>query len=281
VTGRDPAGDPFSLEGLSDDPEPDSWVPPVVDQRTPSAARLYDYYLGGKDHYGVDRAAAAEFLRVVPQARVLAWANRGFLERAVDAMTGEGVGQFVDLGSGLPTSPSVSEVARRTVPGARVVAVDNDPIVICHAAALGTPDEHTRTLAADLRDPTRTCHAVDSTGLIDWDRPVGVLLIAVLHFVDAEAGRALIAAYADRLAPGSLIAISCLQREDSDPHALQVLEDLYSRTGTPVTIRTRTQITDLADGLDLLTPGIQDITRWRSRGGPGPVRVAGLVGRKP
>jgi O-methyltransferase involved in polyketide biosynthesis len=281
VTGRDPVGDPFSVEGLSAGSELASWVPPVADLGVPSAARLYDYYLGGKDHYGVDRRAAEEFLRVVPQARVLAWANRGFLERAVDAMTGEGVGQFLDLGSGLPTSPSVGEIARRVVPGARVVAVDNDPIVIAHTAARGTPDERTRTVAADLRDPARTCHAVDTTGLIDWDRPVGVLLVAVLHFVDAETGPPLITAYTCRLAPGSLIAISCLQHEGSDPHALQVLEELYSRTPTPVTFRTRPQITDLAAGLDLLAPGVQDITRWRTQDNPGPVRVAGLVGRKP
>ena len=132
MTGRCPVGgsspDPFSLDWFSAAPDTD-WVPPTVDLGVASAARLYDYYLGGKDNYAIDREAAEEFVRVVPQARVLAWANRGFLERAVDAMTGAGVEQFVDLGSGLPTSPSVFQIARREVPGARVVSVDNDPVV--------------------------------------------------------------------------------------------------------------------------------------------------------
>ena len=153
--------------------------------------------------------------------------------------------------------------------------------MIAHAAARGTPDAGTRTVAADLTDPARTLHAIDTTGLVDWDRPVGILLVAVLHFVDADTAPALVEAYTDRLAPGWMVAISCLQREGSGPEVVRVLTELYSRTPTPVVFRTRTQITRLARGLDLLAPGIQDITRWRTHGTPGPVRVAGLVGRKP
>ena len=259
----------------------DEWVPPTgVDQAVPSAARMYDHYLGGKDNYAVDRRAAAEVLRVVPDGPALARANRAFLARAVREMAKQGIGQFLDLGSGLPTSPSVHEVARRKNPTARVVYVDNDPIVLAHNTAR-TRDALTRTVLADLTDPDEVHRAVRDTGLLDPDRPVGLLLIAVLHFVDHDPSVALMRRYLRTLPSGSAVALSCLQQEGTDPTALRHLQEVYSRTRTPVTFRTRPQIEHLVHGLNLARPGITDITRWRARGRPGTLRVAAALGHVP
>jgi hypothetical protein len=273
----EPAGSWWNPTGQ----DPDQWVPPTgVDQTVPSAARMYDYYLGGKDNYAVDRQAAVEILRVVPDGPALARANRAFLVRAVRVMTKQGIGQFLDLGSGLPTSPSVHEVARRTNPTARVVYVDNDPIVLVHNAARAC-DALARTLRADLTDPDEVHRAVQGTGLFDPDRPVGVLLIAVLHFVDHDRSVPLIRQYLRDLPTGSAVALSCLQREGTDPTALRRLQEVYSRTRTPVAFRTRSQIEHLTCGLNLARPGITDITQWRAHGRPGTLRVAAALGHLP
>jgi O-methyltransferase involved in polyketide biosynthesis len=219
-------------------------------------------------------------LSTVPDGPTLARVNRVFLVRAVREMTQQGIGQFLDLGSGLPTSPSAHEVAQQANPSARVIYVDHDPIVFVHNAAR-TCDPLTRTVLADLTDPDEVHRTVRDTGLFDLDRPVGLLLIAVLHFVDHDPSVSLIRRYRRYLPPGSAVALSCQQKEGTDPTALRCLQEVYSRTRTPVIFRTRSQIEQLTHGLNLARPGITDITRWRTRGKPGSLRVAAALGHVP
>ncbi|MCW2863733.1 MAG: hypothetical protein JWP48_5441, partial [Actinoallomurus sp.] len=168
---------------------PDPVQPPAagVDTNRPSVARMYDYYLGGKDNYAVDRDAVAKVAEVLPEVRQVARENRAFLRRAVRYMARQGIRQFIDIGSGLPTAGNTHEIAQEIIPGARVVYVDNDPVVLAHARDMlhGLPG--TMITNHDLRDPRSIISDPRVRAILDFDEPVAVLLIAVLHFVaDAE-----------------------------------------------------------------------------------------------
>ncbi|MGH3329243.1 MAG: SAM-dependent methyltransferase [Streptomycetales bacterium] len=158
-------------------------LPRRIDTCRPSTARMYDYWLGGKDNYLVDRGAAAKVQEVFPDVRRLAWANRAFLVRAVRYLAEQGVDQFIDIGTGLPTPPNVPEIAREINPGARAVGVDNDPIVLAHNRALVAVDDGILTVDGDVRHPGQILADPELNALIDLDRPVAVLLVAILHFV--------------------------------------------------------------------------------------------------
>ena len=183
----------------------------AVNTRVPNVARMYDYWLGGKDNFAADRAAAVESAAAIPQLPLLARENRAFLGRAVRFCVGAGVTQFLDIGSGLPTADNTHEVAQRAAPGARTVYVDIDPVVVSHARALlATP--LTRAVRGDLTRPGEVLAAAEGTGLVDFARPVAVLLGAVLHHVPDEADPAgCVAAYRDAVAPGSCLVISHAQ----------------------------------------------------------------------
>jgi hypothetical protein len=222
-------------------------------------ARMYDYYLGGKDNFEADRVAAEKAMSVVPDARNLAMTNREFMVRAVRAMTARGIDQFIDIGSGFPTSPNVHEAA----PDALVVYVDNDPVVVSHNQALRT-DARLLSIYGDLRTPQAILDDRALTGKIDFSRPVGVLLIAVLHFVtDADGPHDILRVIRERIVPGSMIAISHLTSEGTPQAVIRTQQEVYAAATAPIVFRTRSEIESLFCGTQLLEPGVVALTRWR------------------
>ncbi len=175
---------------------------------TPNMARVYDYWLGGKDHYAADRAEAERLLAIYPPLRDLVRENRAFVIQAVSWAARQGIGQFIDLGAGLPAAPPTHQAARAVLPSARVAYVDIDPVVLSHARALLTTDDGVTAVAVDLRNPAAVMAHPDLRAVIDPARPVCVLLGAVLHFLDAGAACAVTTGYARLMAPGSCLIVS-------------------------------------------------------------------------
>ncbi|GAA0368940.1 SAM-dependent methyltransferase [Microbispora corallina] len=258
-------------------------VPDGVDASVPSSARVYDYLLGGKDNYAVDRAVAERLLALAPDTRSVAKANRAFLTRAVRFMAAEGIRQFVDLGTGIPTSPSVHELARETHPAARVVYVDNDPLVKVHNDALLGGDQGIATIEGDIRRPDAILADPALQALIDFSEPVGVLFVTVLHFVsDEEGAYDVVARWRDRMAPGSHVAVSNMTA-GSDPEAVESLAAATAHTPAHSTFRTHEQLLRFFDGFELVEPGLVPVQRWRPTIEAVPTRmvVEGGVGRRP
>ena len=232
----------------------------------PSPARMYDYYLGGKDNYASDRRAAQEIYTQIPDLPEIARDNRAFLQRAVRAFAETGIRQFIDIGTGLPTQGNVHEIAQQVDPTSRVVYIDNDPVVLAHARALLTssPQGATAYIDADLRDPDVVFRHPDLRNLIDFDQPVGLLMVAVLHFItDKEDPWGLVSRYRSYLPAGSHIAIAHATSEDRPAEAVQKMTDVYKKASAPFNFRTRTQILALFDGLSLLDPGLVPCPDWR------------------
>ncbi|MFI5910278.1 SAM-dependent methyltransferase [Dactylosporangium sp. NPDC051541] len=232
----------------------------------PHPARVYDYLLGGTEHYPADRAAAEAGLAANPSSRIPPRENRGFLRRAVEYLALEhGVRQFLDIGTGIPTSPNVHEVAQAVDPRARIVYVDNDPIVLAHARSLtgGRPEGRTEYLDADLRDVERILAAPGLRAALDLRRPVALMLVAVLHFLeDEDKPHELVRQLADALPAGSYLALSHLTG-DFDPAAWERVAAIYARDGVALRVRSREEIAAFFDGLELLDPGLVVVTRWR------------------
>lgn len=265
------------------------WVPRGINPEVPNVARIYDYQLGGKDNYAVDRAMAQKVTEQFPLAPQLARANREFLQQMVQYLAEEGIRQFIDVGSGLPTQRNVHEVAREVSPDCRVVYVDNDPVVVRHAQAL-LPGERGRTavLEADLCDPDAILNHPSTQELLDFSQPVAVLMFAVLHFVPDEADpHAAIARFREVMAPGSYLVITHAGG-DSVPGKAQIISRNYKQASAALTYRTSTEVRALFDGLEILEPGIVPFGQWRdssvrSRELRELLSVAGMVGvgRKP
>ncbi|MFL6128770.1 MAG: SAM-dependent methyltransferase [Mycobacteriales bacterium] len=263
------------------------WAPVGIDLDRPAAARVYDFYLGGFHNFAADREMGRQAIAMWPELPEIMQANRGFLRRAVRFLAGAGIRQFLDLGSGIPTVGNVHEIAQRATPGARVVYVDNDPVAVEHSRAILAGDERTAVVHADLRDPDSVLADPALTGLLDLDRPVAVLMVAVLHFVPEEADPAgLVARFRDATPAGSYLAVSHATAGERPDRAAEH-RGLYQRTATPMTMRTRAQIARLFDGYELVDPGLVYLPEWRPEpGGPAvenPERFTGLagVGRKP
>ena len=239
-------------------------VPEGVDVTRPSIARIYDYLLFGKDNFAADRAAAERLMESRLEPRRLALANRGFLRRAVRFLARRGISQFLDLGSGLPTSPSVHEVARDLIPDARVVYVDHDPIVVAHNDALLATRDGVITIRADVRDPDAVLGNEALGACLDFSRPVAVLLLSVLHFISPEEDASgIIARFRERMAPGSHLAVSIGTSDGADPKMLAEATATYARARMPFTLRTRAEIMDLFGGFDLVEPGLVSLPEWR------------------
>ena len=192
------------------------------DPSTPNMARVYDYWLGGKDHYAADRAEGDRLLEIYPQLADLVQENRAFIIRAVTMAADLGISQFIDLGAGLPASPAVHQAARKVMPEARVAYVDTDPVVLSHARALLATSDGIAAIAADLRDPAAVLAHQELRAVIDPARPVAVILGAVLHFLDAQAARQVTAGYARQMAPGSCLIISVARFDDEAPERLRL-----------------------------------------------------------
>lgn len=262
--------------------------PSEIDTSKPHPARLYDYYLGGKDNYLVDREAAAAVLRAAPEVRDMARANRSFLQRAVRFLAGEaGIHQFIDVGTGIPSAGNVHEIAQQTRADVRVAYVDNDPIVHVHANALLTGQGNTSIVLADLRDPQRILAHPKVRELIDFSEPVGLLLVAILHFVtdEEEPGR-IVATLQDALAMGSYLALSHGTADFHDQATTQAATAVYATATAPLVLRSHDQVTALFHGWGLVDPGVVQGPLWRPDGKPprtqdlAKIGIYGGVGRK-
>jgi len=240
-----------------------------IDTRTPNPARIYDYLLGGKDHYPADRKAAEAILTVAPQARQGARENRAFLQRAVRHLAQAGIRQFLDIGTGLPTQGNVHQVAHRVAPDARVIYVDNDPMAHTYANALLTNNSPTTAaVLADLRQPEAILDYPQVRRLLDFTRPVGVLLVAVLHFVgDEEDPAGIVARLRDAMAPGSYLVISHATG-DFHPQIGSKVTEVYQHASAPLVLRSRKAIERFFDGFDLVEPGLVQPVAWRPEPGP-------------
>ncbi|GAA1790829.1 SAM-dependent methyltransferase [Actinomadura chokoriensis] len=230
-------------------------APPGVDITVPSPARMYDYYLGGTDNFEVDRAAADKVKANMPEAGDAAWANRGFLQRSVRWLAENGIRQFIDLGAGLPTMNNTHDAAQDVAPDARVLYVDNDPIVAVHAGKLLAGSSGTAFVTADFREPDALFDHEATRKMIDLDRPVALLLVAMVHFVpDEDDPYGLIRGYMDRLAPGSYLALSAGTNDRQADRAVGTIRDVYAKSTAAVHMRTREEVTRFFDGLEIVPP---------------------------
>ena len=270
-TNEPPAGQAPALSG----PDP-----------APNVARVYDALIGGKDNYAADRQAARKLEAAVPGAARAARDNRAFLGRAVRFLAADaGIRQFIDIGTGLPTRGHVHQIARAADPAARVIYADNDPIVVAHARALLADAPQVIAVEADLRFPRHLLTLPAVRNLIDFDQPVAVLLVAVLHFVsDSDGPASIVAAITDHLAPGSYVVISHVTGDQLAADAVRQAREIYLGAFTSGVARSRDQIGRMLDGLDLVPPGLTDVAAWRPRRQVTPRRpvlfYAG-IGRKP
>jgi hypothetical protein len=278
-------------EGVSVEDSPVAEAPvPDVDVSRPHPARMYDYYLGGKNHYAADREVADKVLAGAPSARTGPRENRAFLGRAVRFLAAEaGVRQFLDIGTGLPTTDNVHEVAQRAVPSSRVVYVDNDPLVLAHARALLTssPEGRTAYIQADLRNPAEILSSPVTVDVLDFSQPVALILAAILHFIPDEFRPAdILATLVDALPSGSYLVASQVSMEDN-PALIGNAMDAYRAAGLPAQARDSGDFARLAfAGLDLVPPGVVLVSEWRPetdgpRPAPAELSLYGGVGRKP
>jgi SAM-dependent methyltransferase len=239
-------------------------APEGVDTTTPSSARIYDYALGGKDNYAVDRAAAEKVFALAPEMPLMARRNREFLGRAVRYLAAEaGIRQFLDIGSGLPTQQNVHQVAREVAPDAKVVYADYDPIVVAHGDALVATTGDVAFVRGDLRRVDDILGHPGLRRLIDFDRPVAVLLVAVLHFIhDTDRPQEILARLREVMAPGSYLAISHVT-PDPRPEETAELVKVSTQAGAPWVARSHAELMRFFDGFDLVEPGLVTAPEWR------------------
>jgi len=254
--------------------------------RRPNVARIHNYLLGGKDNYAEDRQVAECLLAVVPGVRAAARANRRFLVRAVQFLAAEaGIGQFIDIGTGLPAAGHVHQVTRELAPQSRVVYVDNDPVVVSHARALLCRGPGVVAVEGDVRDPAGILDHPDVRAVVDFGEPVAVVLSAVLHFVpDEDSPYKLVEMLKAAVPPGSYLVISHATGEDIGPEAAGQVQGLYAQATAPAVLRSCADVARFFEGLELVAPGIGDVAAWRasvSPAGLGRTIILGAVGRKP
>ncbi len=253
------------------------------DPAVPNIARMYNYWIGGKDHHLADRQAADSVLGDFPEVAVIARANRDFVTRAVAWVAARGISQFLDIGAGLPAEPAVHQIAQRVNPAARTAYVDNDRLVITHARAL-LAGPGVAVVPGDMREPAVILANNELGALIDLDRPVCVLLASVLHFFTAAEADAAVAGFSAAMVPGSYLIVSAGTSTGTDPALIDRLRDAYSGTSV-ITGRSAKEIEAWFDGLDLIPPGLVDVQAWRPGCDrrwltPMAARIIGGVGRK-
>jgi hypothetical protein len=263
-----------------------------IDTSVPHPARRYNYWLGGKDNFQADRESGDAIAAAFPAIRLTALENRYFLRRAVTFLAREaGIRQFLDIGTGIPTADNTHEVAQRIAPDARVVYVDNDPIVLTHARALlsSTPEGATAYIDADLREPEKILNHPDLTRTLDLSQPVGLMLVAILHFIlDDEDPHGLVSRLLDALPSGSYLVMTHATLDFLPPKQQQEAKvAMASGRHGVFHARTRDEFGRFFDGLELVSPGIVPVCEWRAEEEPQPrpspveVAVYGAVARKP
>ncbi|GKQ39735.1 SAM-dependent methyltransferase [Streptomyces sp. A012304] len=261
-----------------------AWAPRSIDISVPSVSRIYDYYLGGSHNFEVDREAARRAMEFMPGLPKIAQANRAFTRRAVRYAIGRGITQFLDVGSGIPTFGSVHEVARATGPGARVVYVDHDPVAVAHSQTVLADDADADVVAADLRKPQDILTSPQVGRLLDLDRPVALLLVAVLHFVeDEDDPYAAVAELTAALAPGSLLVLTHASYEGIPlpQREAEGAVDVYKDIRNPLIMRSREKIARFFEGYDMVEPGLVPMPHWRPETAPedeDPYAFSGFAG---
>jgi hypothetical protein len=259
-----------------------------IDTTRPHPARVYDWYLGGKDNYPVDERLGQQITARDPGAKRAARSNRWFMQRATRHLAGTaGIRQFLDIGTGIPTEPNLHQIAQSTAPDTRVVYVDNDPIVLAHAEALlrGTPEGRTEYVQADVREPEKILD--EAARVLDLGRPVGLSLIALMHFIADDSGAyELVETLVDALAPGSSLSLSAMTA-DFEPEEVRLGIAAYARGGVTLVSRSHAEVGRFFKGLDLVEPGVVSVKDWRPELAQGetpigdePVSLYGGVGFK-
>jgi SAM-dependent methyltransferase len=240
------------------------WAPQHIDLDKPNAARVYDYFLGGACNFEIDRQFADRFLKVMPEIELTARRNRAFLRRAVQFCVNQGIRQFLDIGSGIPTVGNVHEIAQEMAPECRVLYVDNEPVAVAHSELMLEGNPNTAVLHADLTDPGSVLNAAATRQLLDFDAPVALLMVAVLHFVpDSAQPRLAIEQYLKALAPGSFFVLSHVSIDDWEGEEPGPDAPSYDQTTTPVYARTREEVRELMAGTELVEPGLVWAQDWR------------------
>ncbi|MFI1564379.1 SAM-dependent methyltransferase [Streptomyces sp. NPDC020490] len=261
-----------------------AWAPRSIDISVPSVSRIYDYYLGGSHNFEVDREAARKAMEFLPGLPKIMQANRAFMRRAVRFAAAEGITQFLDIGSGIPTFGNVHEVAQAAAPGTHVVYVDHDPVAVAHSQAVLQGNEDCGVVAADLCKPDEILESSEVQRLIDPKRPVALLLVAILHFVeDEDDPYEAVAHLRDALAPGSLLILTHASYEGiplPEERAAGTV-DVYKDIRNPLIMRSRDEIARFFEGYDMVEPGLVPMPLWRPETAPedeDPFAFSGFAG---
>ncbi|GAP64389.1 hypothetical protein ARMA_2812 [Ardenticatena maritima] len=267
---------------------------PDIDTTRPSAARMYDYYLGGFHNFEVDRQAADQLLKIYPQVRDSAVANRAFMRRAVRFMVSQGIDQFLDLGSGIPTAGNVHEIAQAVNPDARVVYVDIDPVAVAHGRVILEGNENATVIQADARDIEQIINHPDVQRLIDFSKPTGFLAVGFFYFVDDEGVKKILETFRSLAVSGSYLALTHLSDDDevvTNDHIRAAIEkgkEIYARSPNPLYWRKKCEIEAMFEGWELVEPGLVFVPLWRPEGDddpglddPAALAMYGGVGIKP
>ncbi|MFE9774834.1 SAM-dependent methyltransferase [Streptomyces sp. NPDC005931] len=261
-----------------------AWAPRSIDITVPSVSRMYDYYLGGSHNFEVDREAARRAMEFMPGLPKIMQANRAFLHRAVRFAVDRGITRFLDIGSGIPTFGNVHEVAQAADPAARVVYVDHDPVAVAHSQAVLEGNDQADIVAADLRKPQEILNSHEVRRLIEPNRPVALLLVAILHFVeDADDPYTAVAELREALPPGSMLVLTHASYEGIPlpPERAGGAVDVYKDIRNPLIMRSREEIARFFEGYDMVEPGLVPMPRWRPDTAPedeDPYAFSGFAG---
>ncbi|MBM4464806.1 MAG: hypothetical protein FJ014_04440 [Chloroflexi bacterium] len=245
----------------------DAWMPGGVALDRPSAARIYDYALGGYHNFEIDRLMAEKLFALYPDARLAAQACRAFLRRVVNFLATQGIDQFLDIGSGIPTVGNVHEVAQNANPAARVVYMDIDPVAVAHSKAILKDNPNATAIRGDVRQPEQILNHVEVRSLLDFSKPMAVLLLTMLHFVtDDDQAIGTVRTLRHALVPGSYIAISHGTYDNAPSEVIKQVEEIGKGTPTPPKYRSQAQIRELFEELEVVEPGLVYLSLWRPEG---------------
>lgn len=253
------------LNELESQMERPAWAPQGIDLTVPSVSRMYDYFLGGSLNFAVDREAGKQAIEAWPGLPKIVQANRAFMRRSIRFAVGEGVTQFLDIGAGIPTFGNVHEVACSADPLARVIYVDNDPVAVAHSRAVLAGNDLADVVSADVRSPQDILRSAEVERLLDFERPVAVLLVAVLHFVeDKDDPWKTVREISDALVPGSLLVLSHSSADEGPLRSIgESVREVYRQTSSPLITRSHAEIQQFFDTFDLVEPGVVPMSRWR------------------
>jgi hypothetical protein len=261
------------------------WAPDDIDLERPNAARVYDYLLGGMANLAKDREFAEKLMEIAPGAQTIARLNRAFLRRAVTFCHDNGIRQFLDIGSGIPTAGNVHEIAQRIDPSTRVLYVDIEPVAVAHTELMLADNENAAVVHGNLLEPDAVLSSAAASRLLNFDEPIAVLIVAVLHFLDDDAApHAAVSRYVDAMAPGSYLVLSHILAEDTEEQSQARTH--YQQSATFLTGRTREQLTTFFTGTEIVRPGVVWLPQWHPEAPdadaePERSKAIGGVGRKP